>query len=175
MKKILVLGGSGAGKSTLAKTLHKLLFIPILHLDNIFWEKDWIRRDDSLFIKDLNEFMKQESYILDGNHIVGDTLQLRIEEADTIFFLNFNRFICLYGAFKRYLKYKSVTRDSMADGCNEKLDFGFVKWILWDYPKRKRKIIIPIIKKEFKGNLYIFNTRRRLIDFLQELGAKKND
>lgn len=174
MKKILVLGPSGSGKSTFTKMLNEKLNIPVLHLDNIYWEKNWVKRDDYLFIQDLKKFMQQETYIIDGNHNM-QNLQMRINNADTIFFLNFNRLNCFYGALKRYIKYKNMTRESMADGCNEKLDFQFAKWILWDYPKQKRKVILPLIKKEFKGDFYIFNKRRKLNNFLQELGARKND
>ena len=49
-----------------------------------------------------------------------------------IIVLLFKRISCLYRVTHRYLKYKNTTRPDMADGCKEKLDWEFVKWVLRD-------------------------------------------
>ena len=46
----------------------------------------------------------------------------RMEEADIIILLLFNRFSCLYRAYCRYIRYKNTTRPDMAEGCKEKFD-----------------------------------------------------
>ena len=51
----------------------------------------------------------------------------RMEEADIIILLLFNRFSCLYRAYCRYIRYKNTTRPDMAEGCKEKFDLEFVK------------------------------------------------
>ena len=55
-----------------------------------------------------------------------------MEEADVIVMLLFSKASCLYRVTRRYLTYKHSSRPDMADGCNEKLDWEFVKWILKD-------------------------------------------
>ena len=50
--------------------------------------------------------------------------------------MNFPRRICFPQAFKRYLNYKNKTRESMADGCNEKFDLEFIKWLLFEGRKK---------------------------------------
>jgi adenylate kinase family enzyme len=167
MNKILILGSSGSGKSTLANQLGEKLNLPITHLDLLFWSAGWIVRDHSLFINDLEAVLRQDAFIIDGNY--NQTLEKRLMVSDTVLFLNFNRFKCFYGALKRYIQYRNRTRPSITIGCHEKIDFEFVKYILFDYPIKKRKVILPLIKKHFKGNLIIFNNRKQLKQFLTEL------
>ena len=50
------------------------------------------------------------------------------EEADQIILLLFNRFSCLYRAFRRYCKYANKSRPDMAEGCNEKYDIAFMEY-----------------------------------------------
>jgi len=169
MKKILIFGSSGAGKSTLAQKLGQELNIPYLHIDTIFWEPNWEVRDKELYLNDLQKFLNQDTFIIDGNHNYGDSIQLRIEQADTILYLNFNRFKCLYGAVKRYLTYRNKTRSSMTQGCIEKIDFEFIKYILWDYPTKKKKFIFNTINKKFTGKYYQFNNRSAVKKFLKNI------
>jgi len=173
LNKILILGSSGAGKSTLAKRLGKSLNINVLHLDTIFWEKNWQVRDKESYLLDLQKWLSCNQYIIDGNHDHGSSLKIRIENADTIFFLNYNRFYCLLGALKRYFKFKNKTRPSMTEGCNEKIDFEFVKYILYDYPNKKKKIILSLIEKDFNGKFIQFKNRKSLTKFIKELGELK--
>ncbi len=43
VKKILIIGCSGSEKSTLAEKMNKLTGLPVIHLDNIYWEENWKR------------------------------------------------------------------------------------------------------------------------------------
>ncbi|MDF2699825.1 MAG: putative topology modulation protein [Haloplasmataceae bacterium] len=169
MKKILIIGSSGSGKSTLAIRLGKKFNIPVLHIDSIFFDKGWVERNKQLFINDLNNFVNKDSFVIDGNY--SSNLDHRLKVADTLFFLNFNRVYCFYGAIKRYYKFKNKTRPSIAEGCNEKIDFEFAKWILWDYPRKKRNLLLKI-KNQFKGDLLIFNNRIQLNKYLKEIGVE---
>jgi len=49
MKRILIIGSCGAGKSTFAKQLHDKLGIEVIHLDQEYWQPDWIRTDRETF------------------------------------------------------------------------------------------------------------------------------
>ncbi len=43
--KITVMGFSGSGKSTLAKQLSEFYDIPLLYLDCVNFEENWVERD----------------------------------------------------------------------------------------------------------------------------------
>ena len=40
MKRILVIGCPGSGKSYFSKRLGKILGLPVVHMDNLYWKKD---------------------------------------------------------------------------------------------------------------------------------------
>ncbi|MDE6125031.1 MAG: DNA topology modulation protein FlaR, partial [Eubacterium sp.] len=119
--KIAVLGFSGSGKSTLAKQLSEYYAIPLLYLDCVNFEKNWVLRDRDECRKMVAEFMQNESWVIDGNY--SEMYQAeRLEQADKIIILRYNRFVCMKGAFKRNIEYKGRVRESMADGCTERMD-----------------------------------------------------
>ncbi|MDU7966860.1 MAG: DNA topology modulation protein FlaR, partial [Paeniclostridium sordellii] len=146
--KIAIIGYSGSGKSTLAKQLSTYYKIPVLFLDKVKFLPNWVDHglDESRLM--VQDFMKNDSWVIDGNY--RDFLQRqRLEEATKIIFLDFPRYSCLYRAFKRYCKYKNKTREDMANGCFEKMDFEFVNWILREGRTKEIKSHYDEIKKEF--------------------------
>ena len=98
--KIAIMGFSGSGKSTLAKQLSELYGIPLLSLDCVNFRENWAERDRDECKKMVNTFMQNESWVIDGNY--REMLQAeRLEQADKIIILQYNRFVCMKGAFKR--------------------------------------------------------------------------
>lgn len=137
--KIAIIGYSGSGKSTLAQRLSDIYQADVLHFDTVRFLPDWQIRD----IEDQKRITKNfldthESWVIDGNY---STLffEHRMQEADTIILLLFNRFSCLRRAYRRYLKYRNSTRPDMAEGCKEKFDLKFFKWILWNGRRKQAK------------------------------------
>jgi adenylate kinase family enzyme len=43
--KILIIGCPGAGKTTLSHKISEQSNLPITHLDHLYWQPKWIRRD----------------------------------------------------------------------------------------------------------------------------------
>lgn len=127
--KIAVLGYSGSGKSTLARELAKHYGIPVLHLDTVQFLPEWQVRSEDEKKRITADFMQNESWVIDGNY-TSLYQKERLEQADEIIILSFNRFFCFKSALKRYFENKGTARDDMADGCNEKFDLEFAWWIL---------------------------------------------
>lgn len=61
IEKIAIVGNPGSGKSTLAITLHKMLRIPLYHLDQYFWKPGWQRPDRTEFAKTHHELCDKGS------------------------------------------------------------------------------------------------------------------
>ena len=130
--KIVILGYSGSGKSTLARNLSEKYNIPVLHFDTVQFLPNWeirVQEEKERMTKDFLD--ANDAWVIDGNYSKL-SYQRRMEEADVIILLLFNKISCLYRVTRRYLKYKDSTRPDMAEGCNEKLDWEFIKWILRD-------------------------------------------
>ncbi|WP_342526745.1 DNA topology modulation protein [Chryseomicrobium sp. FSL W7-1435] len=144
MKKIALIGSSGAGKSTLSRELTAMLSIPVYHLDQLNWREgcEEVSREEQIRLQD--EIFEKEEWIIDGNY--GGTLSKRVEEADTILFFDFPRMLCMTRAAKRVLKYRNTVRPDMAEGCPERFDYEFFKYI-WNFPEQKTPHIVKRLRE----------------------------
>ncbi len=166
--KIAVLGYSGAGKSTLAGILADYYDIPVLHLDSVGWTYGWQVRDREERKKIVKEFMKNESWVIDGNYN-SLFLRERLEQADRIFILSFNRFFCLKSAFKRYFTYKGKTRPDMAEGCEEKMDIKFIFWILFKGRTRKKRNHYKRIRNRYPSKTFWLTDRKQVNRYIENI------
>src|SRR5688572_6356798 len=144
MKRVLVIGPGGAGKSTLARQLGQLLNIEVKHLDKFFWKPGWTETSKEEWLKKVTELASGDSWIMDGNF--GGTLELRVKYCDTIIFLDMPRLLCLWRITKRCVLHRNRSRPDMAEGCNEKLDPEFVRWV-WNYAHRSRPKVIKLLEE----------------------------
>ena len=130
--KIAIIGYSGSGKSTLARKLADTYDLPVLHFDRVQFRPNWeIRPQESKEVMTKAFLDVHPAWVIDGNYSKL-SFERRMEEADVIILLLFNKLSCLYRVYRRYLAYKNTTRADMAEGCNEKLDWAFIQWILRD-------------------------------------------
>lgn len=166
--KIAVLGYSGAGKSTLAKMLGAHYDIPVLHLDTVQFLPDWKIRPQQEKEKMIFDFMQHESWVIDGNYS-GLYKTERLEQADQIIILSFNRFFCFKSALKRYSENKGHTRPDMADGCNEKFDFEFAMWILFYGRTYKRRKGYKDVYNKYKSKTLWFTNREQVNNYVNSL------
>jgi adenylate kinase family enzyme len=93
----------------------------------------------------------------------------RMEEADIIILLLFNRFSCLYRAYCRYIRYKNTTRPDMAEGCKEKFDLEFVKWILWDGRRKKKKERYKGLVSQYGDKAVVIKNQKQLDIYIQSI------
>lgn len=162
-----MIGSGGAGKSTFARQLGEILKIKVIHLDALYWNPGWVKTPSEEWEKKQESLVKEESWIIDGNF--SSSLDIRMEEADTIIFLDFPRTLCLYRAIKRRIKYIGKSRPDMGKGCPEHIDIEFLKWI-WQFPVKTKPRIMDKIKKHSDGkNVYILKSPSEIKTFLQNL------
>ncbi len=95
MKKVIVIGCPGSGKSTFGRKLKSIIGLPLYHLDMLFWNEDKTTVSREVFIKRLQEVMSTSKWIIDGNY--GSTMEMRIKDCDTVFFLDYSTEVCIEG------------------------------------------------------------------------------
>lgn len=166
MKKIAIIGSGGAGKSTLAQILGKKLKLPVYHLDAIHWQPGWVPMSREKFIKETEKILEGDNWIIDGNY--GSTMDLRLQQADTVIFLHYGTIRCLYGITKRRIMYRNKTRPDMGKNCPEKLDWEFFQWVR-KFNKTKTPAIYEQLATLNNTNIHIFRNRKELRHFIQTL------
>ena len=127
MKRVLVIGCCGSGKSTFSKKLSEKLNIETIHLDQYYWKKDWVETDNKEWREKVKELAKKDEWIMDGNY--GGTFDIRFPKADMIILLDNSKWVCLYRVIKRIIKYNGKVRPDMPDGCRERFDRKFLKYV----------------------------------------------
>ena len=164
--KIAIIGYSGAGKSTAARMLGEKLGIPVLHLDTVYHMPGWHVRPNEESIDIVSKFMTDnDSWVIDGNY-KAIIQQRRFEQSDIIIFFDFDRFTCFCRAFGRYLKYRGKSRPDMAEGCNEKFDLEFMKWILKNGRTPQKKRAYADMCQKYADKVVIIRNQRQLDEFL---------
>ena len=166
MERILIIGCSGAGKSTLARELRERLGLPVVHLDQLWWKKDWEHVTREEFDSRLAMALNMDQWIIDGNY--SRTMEERLQKCDTIIYLDFNRWECLLGMFQRVLGSYGKTRPDMAAGCPERFDWDFVKWI-WNFNKQNRVRNYTWIAKTRHAKAIVLKSRKDVQTFLESL------
>jgi len=168
--KIMVLGSSGTGKTTICRMIGSKLNIPSLHLDSVYWKKDW----ENISKEDFNSYMKKfmtknHEWVIDGNYTNNMHFKYRLGLADVIIYLDFGTQVSLQGIHKRASTYKHLVRSDMAEGCIEGIDQVFLQYVA-TFNKRKSKYLKATINKyRSKKQVIIFKNRKELYEWYNSL------
>ena len=166
MDRIAIIGSGGSGKSTLAIQIANLVDLPIFHLDRLFWKPGWVETPKPEFSLVVEELARKPRWVIDGNY--SRTIDIRLKSADMIIFLDFSKYLCLFRVIKRSFKNRNKDRPDITEGCKEKFDMEFYKWI-WNFPNRSRqKIISAISKLEDDKKIYVFKHPKKLKKWIEE-------
>lgn len=170
--KITIIGYSGSGKSTLAKTLADHYQLSLLHLDRLQFLPNWQDNDPDKMEQEVLTFLDtKDHWVIDGNY-AWCQYERRLEESDWIIFLNFSRWNCLYRAWKRARHFRGQVRDSMATGCIEKLDWEFIRWVLWDGRQVRQVTRYQTVGQTYSDKFIALKNQKELDRFLNKV---KND
>ena len=157
--KIAVLGYAGSGKTYLSDYMAQKKKIPVLHLDDIKWNKEWKPINDSVVLPNVAEFMKKEDWIIDGyyKYLLYDE---RLEKADLIVLILLPRLTCFYRAVKR-------TKSRRQDGYKNDLNWWFVKFTLFGCRNKERRQTYNEITEKYKDKTVVLKTKRQVEEFIK--------
>ena len=187
MQRIAIIGSCGAGKSTLARSLGNKLNLPVIHLDTYYWQPEWQSSGDREWLEIHQKLIKgdcaasatlrvqpagrsvpkglRHRWIIDGNY--GNTMAGRLAAADTIIWLDFNRYLCLWRVIKRYLQYRGKTRPDMAASCPERLNLEFLLYV-WRFPQLHRsRICEKLAACQEDRQIIVLQNPRQVLDLLK--------
>lgn len=168
-KRILLIGCGGSGKSTLARTLGEKTGLPVVHLDQLYWKPGWQHLSKEEFDEVLALELSRPQWIMDGNF--DRTIPIRLEKCDAVIFLDLPRLVCLLSVIKRVLFSYGRTRPDMGEGCPERFDLSFLKWV-WNFSKEKQQKYLSLLSASGK-TVYRIRSRRELPALIQKIASNQ--
>jgi adenylate kinase family enzyme len=170
-KRILIIGNPGSGKTSLAARLSELLNLPFISLDRHYWKSGWVPTPLEEWRKQVAELVAGDKWIIDGNY--DSSSDIRFPRAEAIIFLDFPTYICLWRAMRRMICSYGKVRPDMAEGCPERFDWPFIKWIL-NFRKNVTPKNFHSIEEYFRGEcIIILKNPRQVSEFVHKLEKRK--
>lgn len=162
---------TGAGKSTFSRALSAKTGLPLIHLDLHFWEPGWVKPQEEEWRERQRVLLAGEEWIADGNY--HGTLDLRLERADTVVYLDTPWWICARRAFMRGIRRPAGSQ--MPDGCEDSAwqrlsdEWGAV-WRVWRRRHSDRRRELAILSQH-GGHvaLYMLRSKQAARAFLDSL------
>ena len=166
--KIAVIGYSGSGKSTLARKLSAMTGAEVLHFDSVYWMPGWEHRSREEMRAIISGFLdRHDDWVIDGTYSK-ICFERRMAEADRIVLLQFSALSCLWRVWKRYRTHKGCTRPDMGEGCTEKLDAEFVRWVLRKGRTGEAEAVFRQVRDRYPSKVVLIRNQRQLERYEKE-------
>ncbi len=167
MKRILVIGGPGSGKSTLARRLHAITGLPLLHLDQLYWQPGWQKTPKDEWERLVAELAGRDAWIMDGGY--NSSFHIRMPRADTVLWLDLPGRVAFPRVVKRMALGLGRVREDLAPGCPERLDWTFLKWA-WTFRRaHAAKYREALAEHALHANVHVFTSSPGASRFLDNL------
>ncbi len=121
--RVAIIGCGGSGKSRLARALGITLGITPVHLDSLYYDRDWKPLGKEQFAALQRDLVAAPRWIIDGNY--ASSLPIRLQAADTIIFLDLPAWACLRGIIQRRLRHGSGQHDAI--GVYDRITWNFIR------------------------------------------------
>ena len=161
MNKAIIIGCPGSGKSTFSRALHEKTKLPLYHLDMLYWNSDRTTVSKEVFRERLQSVLVLDKWIIDGNY--GSTIEMRLKECNTVFFLDYPLEVCIDGVRQR----KGTVRTDMPWVETED-DEEFLQFIR-DFEAQSKPKIIELLSKYKDKDVIIFKSREDADGYLKNL------
>jgi adenylate kinase family enzyme len=154
MKRVVILGRGASGKSTLAARLGDITGIPVVRLDDLFWQPDLVPLPREAWVEMQQRLAGEERWIMDGDLGPHDVVRGRLRRADTVIFLDFSLLRCVWRAGWR---------------SREREDFW--RWLLTYRRRHRPRLMGAIADYAPQADLRILQSPRAVRRFLAEVVA----
>lgn len=101
MHRVVILGRGAAGKSTAAQSLGRRTGLPVVELDELFWQHGTMPTPAHVWVRMQIALTSSDRWILDGDLGQYDSVSIRLAAADTVVVLDFSLGRCAWRAVRR--------------------------------------------------------------------------
>jgi adenylate kinase family enzyme len=172
-RRIVVTGLPGSGKSTLARALASKTALPVVHLDLHYWKPGWVAPSEREWREVQHRVLTGDAWIADGNY--HETLDLRLELADTVVLIDLPWWLCSGRALLRGFRMPGA----LPPGCE------YTRWMrlrdewrlavrIWrkdrSQPERERAILS---QHHPRMTVYELRSKRAVTEFLHDLTTEE--
>jgi adenylate kinase family enzyme len=156
MERVVIVGPGASGKSTLATLLGAITGLPVVELDQVFWQPGLNARPRGQWLEIQTKLVAKEKWILDGDLGPYDAIDVRLQAADTVIFLDFSLVRCVWRAVRR---------------SRERLDFWL--WLL-TYPYKNRPFVKRAIRDHAsQATLHVLRNPKTVSRFVSAVAAAR--
>lgn len=165
---------AGAGKSTFSRALSARTGLPVIHLDLHYWKPGWVKPSENEWREKQRSLLAGPAWIADGNDI--ETLDLRLERAETVVLLNTPWWMCAGRAFVRGLR-KPV--GEMPEGCDDSVtrrlrDEWRLIGVVWRHRRSETEQARAMISEHGRHvALRVIGSKRAAQEFLSTLSTAR--
>lgn len=170
MKRVMIIGGAGSGKSTLAREIGAITGLPVVHIDPMYYTAGWVARSAEETQQMIRDAIAKESWVFDGNQT--SSFPARLARVDMCIFLDLPTHLRLWRAVTRMIKHHGKVRDDSAEGCPERFDFWFMKWVVSYGGKRRAAALDAMQGAPAEVTCYHLKSRKDVRQFLTDVAAR---
>lgn len=157
MQRVVILGRGASGKSTVAEELGALTDLPVVHLDDIFWNSSLEPMPPEAWAAAQDAFVQRRAWIAEGDLGPYDVLDVRLRAADAVVLLDFPLLRCAWRAVRR---------------SRERRDFWH--W-LWSYRRHWRPRILAAVRAVAPhAEVHILRTPSAVRRFLADVRRRRD-
>lgn len=166
MERVLILGNAGSGKSTLARRIGGALGLPVVHLDQEYWQPGWQPPDPGVFAARVAELAAGPRWVIEGNY--SRTLAPRLARADAVLFLHVPTPLCLLRVLRRQARGWGRVRGDMAPGCPERLEWEFLAYVL-RFRRNRQEALLQLLRDGAGNRLLVLRGPAAVAAYLRML------
>lgn len=155
--RVAIIGCPGSGKTTFSNQLQRILDREVVHLDKLLWQPNWQLPEFDTRAKIHAELIAKEQWIIDG--MWKSHLTERVSRATLVIYLDYKRSLCLKRVLARRIKNNGKQREDIAEGCLEKLDSEFLKFV-WNFNKVTRPQILQLVEQNAVQTVVLNNPKQ---------------
>jgi adenylate kinase family enzyme len=158
MKRVVIVGPGASGKSSLARQLGAMTGLPVIELDQVFWQPGLVATPRDQWVELQQRLVENSEWIMDGDLGPYDVSEIRLRAADTIVFLDFSLGRCAWRALRR---------------SRERIDF----WLwLFRYRRQSRPLLMKAISAHAtSAAIYCLRDPAAVRRFVADVGREHPD